>query len=128
MRKTLLTAAATGVLVAGLLASGGPASATPGKSPNWILLVGECGGVPTTIADPQGPGPTGFNTNTGKMGVGRVFQQVYAPTNQVVFSQEYGSALEHANQPILTCNFPVPPEFSPDGTANWIFRVIGFFR
>jgi hypothetical protein len=26
------------------------------------------------------------------------------------------------------CDFPVPPEFSPDGTTSWIFRVTGFFR
>ena len=127
MRKTLLAAAATGALAAGLLASG-PASATPGKSPNWTLLVGECDGAPAVISDPPGPGPTGFNLTTGRMGVGRLFQGVYAPTGKVVFSDEYGVALEHANQPIVTCDFPVSPESSPDGTANWIFRVTGFFR
>jgi hypothetical protein len=37
-------------------------------------------------------------------------------------------ALEHANQSVVTCEFPVPPELSPDGTTNWIFRVTGFFR
>jgi hypothetical protein len=62
------------------------------------------------------------------MGVGRLFQTIYAPTGEVVFQQEYGSALDHANQPVVTCDFPVPPEFSPDGTTNWIFRVTGFFH
>ena len=127
MRKTLLTAAATGALVAGLVAAS-PASATPGKSPNWILLVGECNGAPAVITDPPGPGPTAFSLSTGRVGVGRLFQSVYAPTGEVVSSEEYGVALEHANQPIFTCNFPVPPEFSPDGTADWIFRVTGFLR
>jgi hypothetical protein len=36
--------------------------------------------------------------------------------------------VEHANQPVVTCEFPVPPELSPDGTTNWIFRVTGYFR
>jgi hypothetical protein len=113
--------------VTALLATVPAAQATPGKSAQWISLTGTCDGVPATILDPPGPGPTGFSTVTGKMGVGRLFESVYAPTGQVVFSQEYGSALEHANQPITTCEFPVPPAFSPDGTANWIFRVTGFF-
>ena len=41
---------------------------------------------------------------------------------------DFGSALEHANQDITTCNFPVPPEFGPDGKTNWVFRVTGFFH
>src|SRR3954470_21670821 len=102
--------------------------ATPGKSAQWITLTGTCGGVPAVVLDPPGPGPTGFSTVTGKMGVGRLFQSIYTPTGDVVFEQEYGTALEHANQPIVTCDFPVPPEFSPDGTNNWLFRVTGFFR
>lgn len=115
-------------VAAGLLALAPAAQATPGKSPQWTTLTGTCDGVPAVVLDPPGPGPTGFSTLTGKMGVGRLFQEVYAPTGEVVFSQEYGVALEHANQPVTTCDFSVPPELSPDGTANWIFRVTGFFR
>jgi hypothetical protein len=115
-------------VAAGLLALAPAAQATPGKSAQWISLTGTCDGVPATILDPPGPGPTGFSTVTGKMGVGRLFESVYAPTGEVVFSQEYGTALEHANQPVVTCEFPVPPEVSPDGTTDWIFRVTGFFR
>jgi hypothetical protein len=102
--------------------------ATPGKSPQWITLSGTCDGVPTVVLDPPGPGPTAFSTLTGKMGVGRLFQVIYLPTGEVVSQDEYGVALEHANQPIATCDFPIPPEFSPDGTGNWLFRVTGFFR
>ena len=104
------------------------AHATPGKSGNWISLVGTCGGVPAVVLDPPGPGPTAFSTLTGKMGVGRLFQTIYLPTGEVVESDEYGVALENANQPVVTCDFPIPPEFSPDGTTNWLFRVTGFFR
>jgi len=104
------------------------AQATPGKSPQWISLTGTCDGVDAVVLDPPGPGPTAFSTLTGKMGVGRLFQSIYVPTGAVAQQQEYGSALEHANQPIVTCDFPVPPEFSPDRTANWLFRVTGFFR
>jgi hypothetical protein len=126
MRSTLITAAVAGALLAAGISAASPASAMPGKSPNWIQLVGECNGVPTVLTDPPGPGPTAFNLANGRVGVGRLFENVYAPTGQVIESQEYGSALEHANRPIFTCNFPVPPEFSPDGTADWIFRVTGF--
>src|SRR5262249_935159 len=104
------------------------AQATPGKSPNWIGLTGTCNGVPATVLDPPGPGPTGFSLLTGKMGVGRLFQGINIVTGEVAFQQEYGSALEHANHPIVTCDFPVPTDRSPDGTANWIFRVTGFFH
>jgi hypothetical protein len=116
------------VAFAALLTLSTAAQATPGKSSQWTTLTGTCDGVPAVILDPPGPGPTGFSTLTGKMGVGRLFQGIYAPTGEVVFQDEYGSALEHANQPIVTCDFPIPPEVSPDGTANWIFRVTGFFR
>jgi hypothetical protein len=116
------------VAIVGLVISSSAAQATPGKSPQWTTLAGTCNGVPAVVLDPPGPGPTGFSTLTGKMGVGRLFQVVYVPTGEVVFEQEYGSALEHANQPVVTCDFPVSPEVSPDGTANWIFRVTGFFR
>jgi hypothetical protein len=127
-RKRTIGAAAAAA-VAGLVAlCPAVAQATPGKSSQWISLTGTCDGVPATILDPPGPGPTGFSTLTGKMGVGRAFQLVYAPTGEVVFEDEYGKALEHANQPVVTCDFPVPAATSPDGTANWIFRVTGFFR
>jgi hypothetical protein len=89
---------------------------------------GTCGGEPAVVLDPLSPGPTGFSTLTGKMGVGRLFQGIYVPTGEVVFEDEYGAALEHANGPIVTCDFPVPPDRSPDGTTNWLFRVTGFFR
>ena len=55
-------------------------------------------------------------------------QGIYVPTGEVVFQDEYGVALEHANQPIVTCDFPVPPDRSPDGSSNWLFRVTGFFH
>jgi hypothetical protein len=127
-RRSRRFAAAAAVAVVGLLLYSSAAHATPGKSSQWITLTGTCDGIPTVVLDPPGPGPTGFSTLTGKMGVGRLFQSIYAPTGEVVFQQEYGSALAHANQPVSTCDFPVPPEFSPDGTTNWIFRVTGFFR
>jgi hypothetical protein len=104
------------------------AQATPGKSQQWITLTGTCNGVPAVVLDPPGPGPTAFSTLTGKMGVGRLYQSVYVPTGEVTYQEEYGTALEHANQPIVTCDFPVPPDVSPDGTADWLFRVTGFFR
>jgi hypothetical protein len=121
-------AVSAAIAVVGLVVYSSAAHATPGKSPQWITLTGTCNGVPAVVLDPPGPGPTGFSTLTGKMGVGRLFQLIYEPTGEVVSEQEYGSALEHANQPVVTCDFPVPPEASPDGTANWIFRVTGFFR
>jgi hypothetical protein len=103
--------------------------ATPGKSPQWtITLTGTCDGVPAVLIDPPGPGPTAFNTVTGKMGVGRRFQWIYIPTGEIVFQDDYGVALDHANQPNVTCDFPIPPDVSPDGTTNWLFRVTGFFR
>src|SRR5918912_575808 len=103
------------------------AGANPGNSTQWTALTGTCDGVPAVVLDPPGPGPTGFSTLTGKMGVGRLFQGIYLPTGEVVFQDEYGVALEHANQPIVTCDFPVPPDRSPDGTSDWLFRVTGFF-
>jgi hypothetical protein len=128
MTRTMRSAAAAAAALAGLLVNSPAAHSTPGKSPQWISLTGTCGGVPAVVLDPSGPGPTGFSTLTGKMGVGRLFEAVYAPTGEVVDQQEHGAALEHANQPVVTCEFPVPPELSPDGTTNWIFRVTGFFR
>jgi hypothetical protein len=111
------------------LALAAPASATPGKSPQWTLrLVGTCDGVPATVIDPPGPGPTGFSLLTGKMGVGRLFQAVNTRTGEVVTFGTYGAALDHANQPIVTCDFPIPPEVSPDRTADWLFQVTGFFH
>jgi hypothetical protein len=105
-----------------------PASATPGKSAQWSTLVGTCDGVPAVVADPPGPGPTGFEVNTGRMGVGPLFQGINIVTGEIGFQDEYGTALQHANQPVVTCDFPIPPELSPDGTSNWDFRVTGFFR
>jgi hypothetical protein len=123
-RVGLFSAAA----IAGLTIFAGVAHATPGKSPNWIPLAGTCGGVPAVLIDPPGPGPTAYSTLTGKMGVGRLFQWIYLPTGEIAQTDEYGVALDHANQPIGTCDFPIPPAFSPDGTTNWLFRVTGFFR
>jgi hypothetical protein len=124
--RVLLAAAlsvATGILFATT------AAATPGKSPQWTLvLVGTCDGVPATVIDPPGPGPTGFSTLTGKMGVGRLFQAVNTQTGETIVFGSYGNALEHANQPIVTCDFPIPPDVSPDGSADWLFRVTGFFH
>jgi hypothetical protein len=127
-RRTRRLAVSAAAAVVGLLAYSPAAQATPGKSPQWITLTGTCNGVPAVVLDPPGPGPTAFSTLTGKMGVGRLFQTIYVPTGEVVSEQEYGSALEHANQPVVTCDFPIPPEFSPDGTTNWLFRVTGFFH
>ena len=123
-RTRLLAAGCLRASVVGLLP--GAASATPGKSPNWITLTGTCDGQPAVISDPPGPGPTGFSLATGKMGVGRLFQ--WFDNGELVMQDEYGQALEHANQPIVTCDFPIPPNVSPDGTADWVFRVTGFFR
>ena len=61
------------------------------------------------------------------MGVGRLFQWIYVPTGEVVAEDEYGTALEHANQSTVACEFPIPPALSPDGTTDWLFRVTGFF-
>src|SRR5919202_119109 len=124
-RKRLALAA---TVVTALLMSPAWADATPGHSRQWSTLTGTCGGTTTVVLDPPGPGPTGFSTLTVKMGVGRLFQGIYVPTGEVVFQDEYGVALEHANQPIVTCDFPVPPDRSPDGTSNWLFRVTGFFH
>ena len=125
-KKSIALLSASALAGALMFASAG--HATPGKSPQWITLTGTCDGVPAVVLDPPGPGPTGFSTLTGKMGVGRLFQGIYLPTGEVVFQDEYGVALEHANQPIVTCDFPVPPDRSPDGTSNWLFRVTGFFH
>ena len=126
IRRSVLVVAlavAAGVLMAA------PASATPGKSPQWTLvLVGTCDGVPATVIDPPGPGPTGFSTLTGKMGVGRLFEAINTRTGETIMFGSYGSALEHANQPIVTCDFPVPPDVSPHGTSDWLFQVTGFFH
>ena len=123
----LLLAAALGVVTG--LSIAAPAAATPGKSPQWtVVLVGTCDGVPATVIDPPGPGPTGFSTLTGKMCVGRLFEAVNTRTGETIVFGSYGCALEHANQPIVTCDFPVPPDVSPDGTSDWLFRVTGFFR
>lgn len=122
--RTLLAA---GVALA-LVCVPSVSSATPGKSAQWSLLVGTCDGVPASVADPPGPGPTGFRLDIGRMGVGRLFEGVNIVTGEVAFRDEYGQALEHANQPVVTCEFPVAPESSPDGTSNWVFRVTGFFR
>jgi hypothetical protein len=92
------------------------------------VLVGTCDGVPATVIDPPGPGPTGFSTLTGKMGVGRLFEAVSTRTGETIVFGSYGSALEHANRAIVTCDFPVPPDVSPDGTSDWLFQVTGFFR
>lgn len=75
-----------------------------------------------------GPGPTGFGALTGKTGVGRLFQGRHVATGGVVFQDEHRTALEHAHQPVVTCDGPIPPAASPDGTADSIFRVTGFFR
>jgi len=76
---------------------------------------------------PPGPGPTGFSTLSGKMGVGRLFEAVNTRTGETIIFGSYGGALEHAHQPIVRCDFPVPPDVSPDGTSDWLFRVTGFF-
>jgi hypothetical protein len=124
--KLLAAACATAAFIA-IPAAG--ASAEPGKSPQWTLtLVGTCDGQPATVIDPPGPGPTGFSLTSGKMGVGRLFEGINTVTGEVVVFGDYGQALDHANQPVVTCDFPVPPDQSPDGTANWVFQVTGFFR
>ena len=61
-------------------------------------------------------------------GRGRLFEAVNTRTGETIVFGSYGSALEHANQPIVTCDFPVPPDVSPDGTSDWLFQVTGFFR
>src|SRR5436190_3894171 len=79
-RRSRRFAAAAAVAVVGLLLYSSAAHATPGKSSQWITLTGTCDGIPVLVLDPPGPGPTGFSTLTGKMGVGRLFQSIYVPT------------------------------------------------
>jgi hypothetical protein len=62
------------------------------------------------------------------MGVGRVFEGISTVTGEVAFRDEYGRAIEHANQPTVVCDFPIPADRSPDGTDSWVFQVTGFFR
>ena len=127
-RPTTRSALIVAVALAALATAPSFAHATPGKSPQWSTLSGTCNGSTAVVLDPPGPGPTGFSTSTGKMGVGRLFQWIYVPTGEVVAQDEYGAALENSAHPAVTCEFPIPPESSPDGTANWLFRVTGFFR
>ena len=127
-RPTTRSALIVALALAALGTAPSFAHATPGKSPQWSTLSGTCNGSTAVVLDPPGPGPTGFSTSTGKMGVGRLFQWIYVPTGEVVAQDEYGAALENSAHPVVTCEFPIPPEFSPDGTANWLFRVTGFFR
>jgi hypothetical protein len=123
-----IRAAVVGIVVVAALSVPAAAYADPGKSPQWITLTGTCAGVPAVFTDPPGPGPTAFNLATGRVGVGRLFQGINLVTGEVIVFGEYEASLEHANQPIAVCDFPIPPEFSPDGTANWVFRVTGFFH
>src|SRR4051812_23678568 len=64
-RRSRRFAAAAAVAVVGLLLYSSAAHATPGKSSQWITLMGTCDGIPTVVLDPPGPGPTGFSTLTG---------------------------------------------------------------
>jgi hypothetical protein len=121
-----IRAAVVGIMVAAVLSVPAAAGADPGKSPQWITLTGTCDGVPTVLTDPPGPGPTAFNLADGRVGVGRLFEVINLLTGEVILSGKYQASLEHANQPIVVCEFPIPPEFSPDGTANWVFRVTAF--
>src|SRR5438046_968513 len=116
------------IAVVGLLLLPAWGHATPAKSARWLTLSGACNGTYAVIVDPPGPGPTGFRTITGKLGVGRLLQAVYAPTGKVASQQRYGTALEHANHDRVICEFRLPPELSRDGTDHWIFRIIGVFR
>jgi hypothetical protein len=128
-RKAGLAVVSVAVLLTTVVVTALPAGATPGKSPQWTLvLVGTCDGVPATVIDPPGPGPTGFSTLTGKMGVGRLFEAINFVTGVDMVVGSYGAALDHANQPVVTCDFPVPIDVSPDHTTNWVFRVTGFFH
>jgi hypothetical protein len=126
--KPKVGTAIAGTLVVAALGVPATAHADPGMSSQWITLTGTCDGTPAVYTDPPGPGPTAFNLATGRVGVGRLFQGINIVTGEIAFEQEYGTALEHANQEIAVCDFPIPPEFSPDGTTNWIFRVTGFFH
>jgi hypothetical protein len=128
VRTALPSSTAAAIAAVTLALVPATAHATPGASAQWTTLTGTCDGVPAVVYDPPGPGPTAFSTLTGKMGVGRLFQGINTVTGEIAFQDEYGTALEHANQPIVVCDFPVAPDASPDGTANWVFRVYGFFH
>lgn len=90
------------MLVRALIAT--PAAATPGKSPQWtVVLVGTCNRVPATVYRSARPRANRVKHVTGKMGVGRLFETVNPRTGETIVFGLYGSALEHANQPIVTC-------------------------
>ena len=122
-RSCLRLAAALGVVTG--LSIAAPAAATPGKSPQWtVVLVGTCDGVPATVIDPARPGANRVQHAVRKDGRGAA---VNTRTGETIIFGSYGGALERAHQPIVRCDFPVPPDVSPDGTSDWLFRVTGFF-
>jgi len=119
---------ATTLLLATVIAA--PAVAMPstaGAAPintNTIYLTGECRGTPVTMADPSS-GPSAFVLASGKPAVGRIFRLIYTPTGEVAFEDAYGKS--YANETLTRCNFPVPADVSPDGSANWLFQVEVWF-
>jgi hypothetical protein len=119
---------ATTLLLAMLIAAPAVAmSSTAGATPintNTIYLTGECGGTPVIMADPSS-GPSAFVLPSGKPAVGRIFRLIYTPTSEVAFEDAYGKS--YANQTLTQCNFPVPADVSPDGSANWLFQVEVWF-
>jgi hypothetical protein len=126
-RRTVRRSAAAlflAIMVAALaVAMPSTAGATPINT-NTIYLTGECGGTPVIMADPSS-GPSAFVLASGKPAVGRIFRLIYTPTGEVAFEDAYGKS--YANETLIQCNFPVPADVSPDGSANWLFQVEVWF-
>jgi hypothetical protein len=118
--KHLIVALGSATALALGAAVGAGAMPTNGKT---LYITGSCDGIPVTLAD-QSSGPSAFNLADGHVGVGRVFRVVYRPTGEIVEEDHYGPA---DTKPLVHCVFPIPPEFSPDGTADWDFVVDAWF-
>jgi hypothetical protein len=123
VRRSATTLFLTIVIAAPAVAMPSTAGATPINT-NTIYLTGECGGTPVVMADPSS-GPSAFVLASGKPAVGRIFRLIYTPTGEVAFEDAYGKS--YANQTLTRCNFPVPADVSPDGSANWLFQVEVWF-
>ena len=127
VRRTVRRSATTLLLAVMVAAPAVALPSTAGATPintNTIYLTGECGGTPVVMADPSS-GPSAFVLASGKPAVGRIFRLIYTPTGEVAFEDAYGKS--YTNQTLTRCNFPVPADVSPDGSANWLFQVEVWF-